>query len=298
MKVGVIGVGGMGAPMAVNLARAGHDVFAYDNSAERRRNPELECTTVCSDVGSVARSAELVLTMTPDDAALLDVANNVAAEPADGRAVAIFVDISSTSLEATRSADAILSAAKIAFLDAAVYGLGVKGAREGRSPIVISGPRAAYDRIAAVIAPLGTIDYLGELGRAKVLKILNNLLVGAFCVAAGEIVSIGIAAGLPLEKIVESLSEGSGSSYILKQYYTSYLRSGSFGLGLIPITYMIKDLTLACQLAQEVGSAATLTELSRQIYQAAENTVGDLPFPEVFAFYNRVNGVALSGESS
>jgi len=119
--------------------------------------------------------------------------------------------------------------------------------------------------------------------------------VGAFCVAAGEIVSIGLAGGLPLEKIVESLSEGSGSSYVLKQYYTSYLRSRSFGLGLIPITYMIKDLTLACQLAQEVGSAATLTELSRQVYQAAENAVGDRPFPEVFAFYNQLNGVESAG---
>ena len=295
MKVGFIGVGAMGAPMALNLARNGNTVFIYDTNAARRADPALSATTACPDIATVARSAELTLTMTPDDAALLAVAGEVASQPAGERMTTIFVDMSSTSLDATRRADAILSKAGIAFLDGAVYGAGVQGAKEARSPIVVSGPRAVYDKIAAVIAPLGSVDYVGELGRAKIVKILNNQLVGAFCVAAGEIVSIGLAGGIPLEKIIECLVAGSGSSYILERYYPSYLRSGSFGLGLIPVTYMIKDLTLACELAQEVGSAATLTELARQIYQAAENLVGDLPFPEVYSFYARLNGVNAPG---
>lgn len=292
MKVGVIGVGAMGSPIAINLARSGNSVFTYDRNPGRGADPDLKAaTTFCPDVASVVRAAELTITMTTDDQALEDVVEQVVAVPQNLRATSIFVDLSATSLQATRRADTILTKAGITFLDAAVYGAGVQGAKEARSPIVISGPRAAYDKIAAVIAPLGTVDYVGELGRAKIVKILNNLLVGAFSVAAGEIVSVGLAGGIPLEKIIESLTAGSGSSYILERYYPSYLRSGSFGLGLIPMTYMIKDLTLACELAQEVGTAATLTELARQIYAAAEKVVGDKPFPEVFAFYNKLNNV-------
>lgn len=290
MKVGFIGVGAMGTPMALNLARNGNTVFTYDRNSDRLADSEIGSqTTVCRDVASLAAQAELLVTMTPNDEALLEVARAAIAAPK--RMFSIFVDMSSTSLGATRQASAQLTAAGVPFLDAAVYGLGVQGAKDGRSPIVISGPRDAYDKIAEVIAPLGTVDYVGGLGRAKVVKILNNQLVGAFCVAAAEIVSIGLAGGISLDKIIEALTAGSGSSFILEKYYPSYIRTGSFGLGLIPITYMIKDLRLACELAQEVHTAATLTELSRQIYQAAERVVGDLPFPEVYSFYTQLNGV-------
>lgn len=290
MKIAFIGIGAMGTPMALNLARHGNDVSVYDKNPQRLSDPEItSATTACRDVASAVRDAELVITMTTNDAALLSTVKAVtAAQRRDGT---IFVDTSSTSLDATRQANDILTKAGVTFLDAAIYGLGVQGVKDARSPIVISGPKPAYDKIAATIAPLGSVDYVGELGRAKVVKILNNQLVGAFCVAAAEIVTIGLAGGIPLEKIVESLTAGSGSSYILERYYGSYLKSGQFGLGLIPITYIIKDLTLACELAQEVHSAATLTELSRQIYQAAERLVGDLPFPEVFQFYAQLNDV-------
>ena len=290
MRIGFIGVGAMGTPMALNLARNGNAVSIFDTNPKRLSDAQLTAdTTVCRDVAGVAKDAELVMTMTPNDDALLQIAAALVAAPR--RKDLIFVDMSSTSLDATRRANTIVTEAGITFLDGAIYGLGVQGAKDGKSPIVISGPKAAYNKIASVIAPLGSIDYVGELGRAKIVKILNNQLVGAFCVAAAEIVTIGLAGGLPLEKIVESMTAGSGSSYILERYYGSYLKNGSFGLGLIPITYMIKDLTLACELAQEVGSAATLTELSRQIYQAAANTIGDLPFPEVYQFYAQLNGV-------
>jgi 2-hydroxymethylglutarate dehydrogenase len=290
MKIGFIGVGAMGTPMALNLARHGNTVAIYDISPQRLSDPELAAaTTVCRDIAGLTKDAELIITMTPNDDALLQIAATVAGAPRHEDL--IFVDMSSTSLDATRRADAIFKEAGIVFLDGAIYGLGVQGARDGRSPIVISGPKAAYERIASAIEPLGSIDYVGELGRAKIVKILNNQLVGAFCVAAAEIVTIGLAGGLPLEKIVESLAAGSGSSYIMERYYGSFVKNGSFGLGLIPISYMIKDLTLACELAQEVHSAATLTELSRQIYQAAANVVGDLPFPEVYSFYAQLNGL-------
>ncbi|MGA3036430.1 MAG: NAD(P)-dependent oxidoreductase [Vulcanimicrobiaceae bacterium] len=288
MKIGVIGVGAMGTQIAINLARNGNTVYTYDRNPARGADADLKAqTTFCPDVASVVRAAELTITMTTNDEAVLDVAHKIVAEPK--RATTIFVDLSSTSLVATRALDAMMRTAGIAFLDAAVYGAGVQGAKDGKSPIVISGPRETYDKIASTIAPLGTVDYVGELGRAKIIKILNNQLVGAFCVAAAEIITIGLAAGISMEKIVESLTAGSGTSYILERYYPSYIRTGSFGLGLIPITYMIKDIALACSLAQEVGAEATITELCRQIYQAAENSVGDLPFPEVYSFYHKLN---------
>jgi 3-hydroxyisobutyrate dehydrogenase-like beta-hydroxyacid dehydrogenase len=294
MKVGVIGVGAMGTQIALNLARNGNTVYTYDRNPARGADPDLKSqTTFCPDVASVVRAAELTITMTTNDEAVLDVAAQIIAEPK--RTTSIFIDLSSTSLDATRTLDAMMGKAGIAFLDAAVYGAGVQGAKDGKSPIVISGPREIYDKIASTVAPLGTVDYVGELGRAKIIKILNNQLVGAFCVAAAEIVTIGLAAGISMEKIIESLTAGSGTSYILERYYPSYIRTGSFGLGLIPITYMIKDIALACSLAQEVGAEAAVTELCRQIYQAAENSVGDLPFPEVFSFYNKLNSGKREG---
>jgi 3-hydroxyisobutyrate dehydrogenase len=225
--------------------------------------------------------------MTTDDDAMLSVVEDVARTVA--RRVRLFIDVSSTSLRATRNADQRLGAIGVTFLDAAVYGAGVAGAKAGTSPIVVSGPRAAFEEIAPAIDALGVVTYVGKLGSAKIVKILNNLLVGAFAAAAAEIIGVGRSAGLSLPLIVDSMKAGSGSSYVLERYYGNYLESGAFGLGLIPISYMVKDLTLACDLAQEVRMPATMTEAARQLYQVARGLIGDVPFPQIYDLFAAVD---------
>lgn len=138
-----------------------------------------------------------------------------------------------------------------------------------------------------MLSRLGSCDYVGAQGNAKVTKVINNLLVGVHTVANAEALSLGVAAGIDIADLVAWLADGEGGSTVLSSYMGRYVKDGQYGNGLIGHALMIKDVSLACSLADRTCLPMPLAEAARQTYVACAQALGrDAPFPSVFNYFN------------
>ena len=288
MKIGVIGLGSMGKPMARNLAVAGDTVLGYDIDPLAIEAVASDSIQGASSAAQLGECCELILLMVWDDAALRDVVLGPRGIVSGRGFRGCVVDLSTTSVAIAREVGDALAARGATFLDAAVIGGGVPAIEAGKSPIVVSGPRAAFDRYAPVLQRLGTIDFVGAQGAAKAVKIANNLLVGVMTAANAEALSLALEAGLDLATMVEALRGGAADSTVLQSYMGRYVREGRYGEGLIGHALMAKDVSLACDLAGEVAVEAPFAEITRQAYVAFGRALGeDKQFPTAFDYYRR-----------
>jgi 3-hydroxyisobutyrate dehydrogenase-like beta-hydroxyacid dehydrogenase len=288
VNVGFIGLGSMGTPMARNVARGGDDVLVFD--IDPRAVQRLDCSTVRGGAhpAEIASKCELVFVMVWDDAALREVVFGeqgvLAAEGFRG----CLVDLSTTSVAIAQEIGQALNAHGAAFLDGAVIGGGVPAAVAGRSPIVLSGVKSAFERYRPVVERLGECEFVGEQGAAKAVKIINNLLVGVMTAANAEALSLGVEAGLGLQAMVEGLGSGPAASHVLASYMGRYVTENRYGDGLIGHALMAKDLSLACELARQVEVPALFAEVGQQMYVSFARTLGaGRPFPSAFEHFRQ-----------
>jgi 3-hydroxyisobutyrate dehydrogenase-like beta-hydroxyacid dehydrogenase len=291
--IGVVGLGSMGKPMARNIAVDGDRVLAYDIDRSAVRQVEGEAIECAADVADVARRCELVLVMVWNDLALRDVIFGERGLLTVNSFEGCVVDLSTTSVALAREIGEALSERGAAFLDGAVIGGGVPAAMAGKSPIVLSGPQPVFERYLPLLQRLGNCDYVGAQGAAKIVKIINNLLVGVVTAANAEALSLGIAAGLRLPDMVDATRDSPASSTVLQSYMGRYVAEGRYGDGLIGHSLMAKDLSLACELASEVSFAGLFAEFGQQMYLSfAQALGGDKPFPSAFDYFRQANTTA------
>jgi len=294
--VGVIGLGSMGRPMARNLANAGHRVRGFDISERAMASAVADGVSAVPDAASLAAQCELVITMVWDDDALREVLFGATGVTASAPLPQCVVDLSTTSVSVAREAGRLLAERGVAFLDGAIIGGGAPAAKAGTSPIVMAGERATFDRYLSVLARLGTCDYVGAQGLAKVVKIINNLLVGVVTAANAEALSLGVAMGLELRELVELMGQSCGSSRVLQSYMGRFVEEGRYGDGLIGHRLMAKDLRLAADLAEEVDCPATLPRFAEHMYVAFGRALGaERPFPSAYEYFRQVNGGSTDG---
>jgi 3-hydroxyisobutyrate dehydrogenase-like beta-hydroxyacid dehydrogenase len=287
MIIGTVGLGAMGAPMTRNLAVAGDTVVCYDIDPAKAGALAGPAISAADSVRRVAEQCELLIVMITDDAALREVVfgeSGILSASFSG----CVVDLSTTSVALARECAPAVAAKGGVYLDGAVIGGGAPAAKAGKSPIVVSGEKAAFDRYSAQLARLGTCDFVGVSGNAKIVKIINNMLVGIITAANAEALSIGMAAGMDLKALVDGLENGSGGSVVLKSYMGRYSREGVYGDGLIGHKLMAKDLSLACELGNATASPVLYAEMARQLYVWSGGALGvDEMFPSVFELFRR-----------
>lgn len=296
MLIGVVGLGAMGAPMARNLAADGDRVLAYDIDPRRVAASASDAVGAATNVAEIAARCELIVTMVWDDNALRDVVFGkdglLNAESFTG----CVVDLSTTSMEIALELGTVLAGRGAVFLDGAVIGGGATAARAGASPVVVSGDESAFTQYLPQLSRLGQCDFVGGQGNAKVTKIINNLLVGVMTAANAEALSLGVAAGLQLSDVVCWLSKGAGRSNVLQSYMGRYVREGTYGEGLIGHGLMVKDMSLACSLADRACFPALLSEMTRQVYVACGQAQGmGAAFPSVFDYFNSRSRLGATG---
>jgi len=286
LTVGVIGLGGMGRPMAQRLAAAGHAVCGYDISADASASAAREGIEPMADPAALAARCELVIAMVWDDHALRDIVNGARGIAASSRLPQCVVDLSTTSVAVAHEVGTTLSARGSAFLDGAVIGGGVAAVKAGKSPIVLAGDRMLFDRYLHAFSVLGNCSYVGALGAAKAIKIVNNLLVGVVTAANAEALSLGVALGLDLGQLVGWLRLALGGSRVLDSYMGRYVDEGGYGEGLIGHRLMAKDMQLAAELAESLDCPAVFPRPAREMYLAFGRSLGaDRPFPSAFEFF-------------
>ncbi len=276
MRVGFVGLGNMGGPMCGHLVAAGFDVTAFDlNSEALGRLIEVGAREGAS-VADCARGADVLVTMLPAppqvEAVLLGEGGGIAAlEPG---AVSIDMSTSSTAVGA-RIARAAAELG-IDVLDAPVAGQSI-GAKAGTLAIYVGGPDEVFERARPLFEAMGDperIFHLGPHGAGYTVKLLLNLLWFIQSVAVGEVLSVGVRAGVSLDRLHGALVGSPANSVFLERDVRMVLDDGDYDEA-FPMRLVTKDLGLAVDLARDVGVPVELTALVEQIQRRARALYGD-----------------------
>jgi 2-hydroxy-3-oxopropionate reductase len=273
-KLGFIGLGIMGAPMAGHLLKAGHQLFVHTRSTVRKEIAEGGAT-VCKSGTEVAQKADVIFIMvpdTPDVETVLFGDGGVAQGLSKGKTV---VDMSSISPTATKAFAEKINALGCDYLDAPVSG-GEVGAKNAALTIMVGGSEAAFARIKPLFELMGkNITLVGGNGDGQTCKVANQIIVALNIAAVGEALVFASKAGADPAKVRQALMGGFASSRILEVHGERMIKR-TFNPG-FRIKLHQKDLSLALQGARELGVALPQTSSAAQLMQAcAANGLADM----------------------
>jgi len=278
-KIGFIGIGAMGTPMAANLAKAGFRLVIYDIDAKRTSDfawaHKAEVAPTLADIGLECTT---VITMLPDDKAVREAlcgegTNVQNCALANLRVGSTVIDMSSSSPVSTRRLGALFEARGIKFIDAPVSG-GVRRAVTGELAIMAGGDAEVLEACRPILEKLGTqIFHAGPLGAGHAIKALNNYVSAAGLVAACEAVIVGQRFGLFPEVVVDILNASTGMNNTTKVKMKQFMLSGAFNAG-FTTGLMAKDLRTALEVARAVHGPSRFAEQCVEIWNEAEHALG------------------------
>jgi 3-hydroxyisobutyrate dehydrogenase len=300
-KIGFIGVGNMGNPMAGHLVKVGFDVTVYD------LRPEIMQAFIAQHGGKAARSlvelaenADAVITMLPDDkvvrkAVLGDGSENcVAAGLASG---AVVIDMSTSDPTGTRALAEALKPRGIAVIDAPVMG-GVVFAKDGTLDIMVGGDKELAERCRPLFEAIGrSITHCGGIGTAHALKALANYVNACALINAIEAMAVGKRLGLDPKLMADALiAMCSGRNHPIEKKVVPQILTRKFGSGMA-MGFIAKDLKIAVNTAKSIGGYAPLAERVSELWSEAVEKLGyDLDQTEIARYWEQANQVTLNGE--
>lgn len=269
MRIGFVGVGKMGAPMALRLAGAGHDVRIYDTSQEAvAALAGTANITAAPTLADMARGATVVITMLPDGTIVREVAEQLGVLMDDG---AVLVDMSTAYPPQTVDLR-IAFPDRLKLVDAPVSG-GVWRAELGTLTIMAGGEPDLLGEIADAMAPMGEVVRCGGLGAGHAMKLLNNYLSAAGLAAASEAVLIGRRFGLDPDLMADVFNASTGMNNATKVKLKQHINNQRFGTG-FTMALMLKDLTLGESMAQDLGVPAEGLAAAKALFARAVDTLG------------------------
>jgi len=272
MKTGFVGLGAMGVPMARNLAKAGLLYGVWNRSPDKALAlaGELGCSAA-SDVRQLAREVDaLVLCVSADDD-VLQIIEEIASALRPGSLV---IDCSTVSAKTAQAAAAQLARTGVEFLDCPVSG-GVEGARHATLAIMCGGNSEAFEKARPILAAMGrTIELFGAHGAGQATKATNQIMCAGIIRAVGEAMAFARAQQLPLERVVETLGQGAGSSWYFVNRAPNMIR-GSFPAG-FRVRLHAKDLRICRDMAAASGVVLPVVEdVLREYAELIERGHGD-----------------------
>lgn len=261
-KIAFIGLGIMGVPMCLNLAKGGHTLFANTRS---NVNPAITEAgiAICASPQDAANQADIIILMvndTPDVEKVLFGEKGVASADLKGK---VIVDMSTISPVATKEFAAQIQALGAEYLDAPVSG-GDVGAQAGTLSIMVGGTQAAFDRVLPLFKLMGqNITHIGDVGSGQITKMANQVVVAQTIQAVAEALVLASKAGADPEKVRQALMGGFASSRIL-EVHGKRMTSGAFAPG-FKVNLHQKDITSALNTARELGVALPGASLFQQL---------------------------------
>ena len=265
MKIGFIGLGNMGLPMAINLAKAGHQVTGFDTADTAL--PEI--IEKASDASSCATGQDVVITMLPNGAILQQVASVIIPVMQKG---AVLCDCSTVDVRAAKQVAERAEEAGLMALDAPVSG-GISGAEAGTLTFMTGGSEAGYAIVAPLFEIMGNKAVLcGEAGAGQSVKICNNMILGVTMIATCESIALGDKLGLDREKLFEVLSTSSGASWTVNTYFPApdvgpkSPADNNYEPG-FAAELMVKDLGLSQEAAEDVDADTPMGAAALALYK-------------------------------
>ena len=263
MKIGFIGLGNMGAPMAANLVAAGHEVTGFDLAA-----PCPDGVAKAETASDAAKGAEVVITMLPNGAILKSVAAEIIPAMDQG---AVLCDCSTVDVESARAVAADAEAAGLMAVDAPVSG-GITGAAAGTLTFMAGGPDAAFAKVSPLFDIMGQkAVHCGTSGNGQAAKICNNMILGVTMIATCEAFALADKLGLDRQKMFDVASTSSGYSWTMNAY------TPAPGIGAtspadndykpgFAADLMLKDLRLSQQAAEAADADTPMGQHATDLY--------------------------------
>ena len=265
LKIGFIGLGNMGAPMAKNLAKNGLDVLGFDTDNSIKL-PEI---TMMPSIPAILNEVDIVFTMLPSGLVVNDIVtefiNNFNAE-------STLIDCSTIDVKTTKEVCQTLANKKVHMLDAPVSG-GVQGAKSGNLTFMVGGSRNDFDRLRFLFEYMGSRSvYCGKNGSGQTAKICNNMILGVTMIATCEAFALADKLELDREAMFDVVSTSSGYSWSMNSYCpapgvgpkapsdNNYIPGFSSDL-------MLKDLMLSQNAASETKASTPMGDLAMTLYK-------------------------------
>jgi 3-hydroxyisobutyrate dehydrogenase len=271
LRIAVVGIGNMGWPMAACLLRAGHDVLVSDSRRETAEAFVREVGgTAPASLLDLAAAADVLITMLPTSAVVETVLGE--ALPAL-RSGALVIDMTSGIPSVTRRLAAAVAASGSAMIDAPVSG-GVARAKTGTLAIMVGGEDADVLRARPVLEAMGsTITVCGGIGAGQAMKALNNLVsAGGFLIGV-EALLIGQEFGLDPGLMTDVLNASTGMNNSTQKKFRQFVLSRNFDSG-FGLDLMVKDLSIAMQIARDGDIPAPFASACRELWAAASSMLG------------------------
>ncbi|MBC3933497.1 3-hydroxyisobutyrate dehydrogenase [Undibacterium curvum] len=291
-QIAFIGLGNMGAPMALNLIKAGHSLSVYDLSATAMDKLASAGARCASSAADAVVEAEVVISMLPASRHVEALYFGAKNSPGILGLIADDALVLDCSTIAPQTAIQLASAAAergLSLLDAPVSG-GTAGAAAGTLTFMVGGLLNDLERARPILSAMGkNIFHAGSYGAGQTAKICNNMLLGILMAGTAEALALGVANGLDAHVLSDIMRQSSGRNWALELYNpcpgvmdnvpASRGYSGGFGVDL-----MLKDLGLAAESARTVQAAVPLGELARNLYALhSQQGAGALDFSSIYS---------------
>jgi 2-hydroxy-3-oxopropionate reductase len=293
-RIGFIGLGGMGLPMAERVLAAGFDlVTTFHTRREPADHLASKGARILGSPEEIAREADVVITIVPADRELMEVATGPRGLIHGLTQGKLLIEMT-TALPATvRDLERALAPAGVAVLDAPVSG-GVAGAVNGTLTIMAGGEKTVLDQCHPLLKAMGSkIVHVGGVGQGKVVKMVNQMMAAVHILTVGEAFALGVRCGADPATLYEVIKDSSGSSRMMEARMPM-LRSGAFDPG-FKLDLMKKDVNLALDSARSEGVPMLLGSVAGQILSAASAAGnGGADFAIAAQFLADLAGVRLS----
>ena len=263
MKVAFIGLGTMGAEMAKNILKAGHELTVYNRTRSKEEPLAAEGALRAQSPAQAASNARVIVTCvsdTPDVESVVLGENGII----DGaRPGSVVVDMSTISPAAARRMAQKLGQKGIKMLDAPVSG-GSEGAHNATLAIMVGGEEADFKTALPILETMGkTVTHVGAIGAGQTTKAINQIIISGTYLTVSEGMTLGMKAGLDMEKVIQAISGGAASSWVLHN------RAANIVANTYPLGFRVrlhhKDLGIALDTARQLGVTLPATALVAQI---------------------------------
>ena len=286
-KIAFIGLGNMGSGMCANLAKAGHDVHAFDLNADAVKAAVAAGAKAAVTVGEAVSDVDVVVSMLPAGKHVHQVYFGEGGVTAHAKPGTLFLDCSTIAVEEARDAAGKAAEAGFSYMDAPVSG-GVAAAEAGTLTFMVGGPKDGFEKAKPILDVMGkNVFHAGDPGNGQVAKIANNMLLGISMIGTCEAFNLAEKLGLDAQTFYDISSTASGQCWSMTSYcpapgpVPTAPSNRDYKPG-FAVAMMLKDLRLAMGAGDDVGADTPLGNHAQQIYaKLDEDGFGDIDFSGV-----------------
>jgi 2-hydroxy-3-oxopropionate reductase len=294
-KIGFIGLGTMGLPIALNLVKAGYQLYVgYHSNRKPAEQIAEKGAVICNTYKEVAENSDVIFTVVPNDKEVETVIFGKDGLYEGLRQGCIVIDMSTIDLTRSREFGVRLKEKGVSFFDAPISG-GPGGASAGTLAIMVGGEKSIFDEVKEILDVVGNnIVYCGSNGLGLAAKMANNLIVAAEKAAIAEAVSLAVKAGINPSDLYEVLKNATANSVILNSRMPRFLKddySPAFKLSL-----MYKDLNIITNVGKKLGSPTLVASMVEQIFGMCMEEHKDKDSGAVALFYQDQAGVSFKAK--